>query len=521
MNKNTTYVTSSTQKPHFFFSCLLLFIVTAGVMSNAQAQTMAVLPAATVGRPYDFKLVAAGKNPYSWWLLNGALAPGLGLTNDGRLTGTPSAAGKFEFKLRVIDSSAPALLEEKWIQLEVKGIPLLVNAVTEAPIPPGADADAAVPIAVAVAAKPPFILPTSTADEETINLTENLPTPMVTPTFDADTATTNVTSLKQMIGSSIGTSTSNFEDGDYCVVHLIRWKPLSAENKSEPDREIWALFKSKKLNSTDVEWNEQKDPKNEEIFSTRIFGHKRVAVLLIHLDTPSAWDVRYKITITQKTPLPLQHALDLATAVFGGAGPGQKDKSKNIWGARMMLVKYGVSDIAVKVNAVTGNAGRPIEQSKEYANKYDNEGKYHWDVSIGLPVKSVRELKFKSEGNQVVAESKEKQSVYGFLNLYPSAVDLKSDDFFTKPHFVLGVPLASKPLQRPFVGLGTGLFKKPLKFNIFAGVVFIRERVPQTLAEGDTATTGQLEGDLRTRWVRKFMFGINLPVSQIKDAIKK
>jgi hypothetical protein len=139
MNKNSTHVTTSTRKLHFFFSCLLLFIVTAGVMSNAQAQTMSVLPAATVGRPYDLQLVAAGKGPYSWWLLNGALAPGLGLTNDSRLTGTPTAANTYRFKLRVTDSSAPALLEEKWMSLEVKGIPLLVNTVTEAPPIPNLD----------------------------------------------------------------------------------------------------------------------------------------------------------------------------------------------------------------------------------------------------------------------------------------------------------------------------------------------------------------------------------------------
>ena len=186
----------------------------------------------------------------------------------------------------------------------------------------------------------------------------------------------------------------------------------------------------------------------------------------------------------------------------------------------MLLVKYTASDLLVRVNTVTGNAGRPIEQSKEYAKKFDNEGRYHWDISVGLPVKSVKELSFKTEGNQVVAEAKERQSVYGFLNLYPWAVDLKSEGHYTRPHLVLGVPLASKPLQRPFLGVGTGVFKTPIKFNIFAGVVFQRERVPRTLAEGDIATTGQLEADLRTRWVRKFMFGINLPVGQIKDAIK-
>lgn len=83
-----------------------------------------------------------------------------------------------------------------------------------------------------------------------------------------------------------------------------------------------------------------------------------------------------------------------------------------------------------------------------------------------------------------------------------------------------GVPLATKPLHRPFAGIGTGIFKSPIKFNIFAGVVFLRERVPRTLSEGDAATPSQLESDLHPRWVRKFMFGINIPIRQIKDAIK-
>lgn len=84
-----------------------------------------------------------------------------------------------------------------------------------------------------------------------------------------------------------------------------------------------------------------------------------------------------------------------------------------------------------------------------------------------------------------------------------------------------------RPRRRPssgnlarFVGVGAGTFKMPIKFNVFGGVVFIRERVPRTLNEGDAATTSELEADLRPRWVRKFMFGIDLPVGQIKDAIK-
>ena len=74
--------------------------------------------------------------------------------------------------------------------------------------------------------------------------------------------------------------------------------------------------------------------------------------------------------------------------------------------------------------------------------------------------------------------------------------------------------------MRPFAGIGTGVYKSPIKFNIFAGIVFLRERVPRTLSEGDVATPSQLESDLHARWVRKFMFGINVPIRQIKDAIK-
>lgn len=496
---------------------IVLMLMVAGGVKNAQGQVkVSVLPEAMVGQPYEAQLVVNGTQPFNWSLLNGSLAPGLSLTNDGALRGTPITSGPYRFKLRVSDANG--ITEDKWMSVEVKGNePLLAPPGTETTfIPPAPDT---APAPLILAPKAPYVLPTSTSDEETITLTEMLPPPASAPAVWPDTAPNNVTALRAMIADSIGTSATNFANGDYLIVHFIRWKPLSAENKSEPDREIWALFEAKS-SGANVTWNPIDDPKNAEIFSTRIFGHKRVAVLLMHLDTPTNWDVKYKVSITRKTPIPFQHAQELAGAILGG-GPVQRAKVKNIWGARMMIVKYTASDIIVKVNAITGNAGRPIEQTKEFAKKFDNEGRYRWDITVGLPVQSVRELSFKSEGNQVVGQAKEKQSVYGFLNLYPWAVDLKSEGFYTRPHLVLGVPLASKPLHRPFVGLGTGVFKSPIKFNIFAGMVFLRQRVPRTLAEGDTATAADLDADLRTRWVRKFMFGINLPVSQIKDAIKK
>lgn len=508
---------------HAFFLGLILISGSARV---AMAQeTMIVLSNATEGAAYSDQITTAGAAPFSWSVLEGTLPPGLNLLANGQLSGIPQANSHsvrpYMFKVQVTDSSAAPVAMTQWLSVTV-GPP----AAPAVPPPPPLIGSGGRPTKPAPV---PFTLTSSTADEETIALARTFITQPPALSFEPDTDVNNIAALRQIIANTIGTKLkpsgnadpgpNEFEVGDYCAMHTIVWKPL-ADSKSEPDRTIWALFEAVKATETTVIWKPVISSTDKRVFEARIMGSKRVVVLLANLNTPANWDVKYTVTINQKIPVPLQHLLELAPNILGGAAAAP---TKDIWGARMMLIRYTASTMLVKLTGLStaGPGGRPIEQTKEQSKEYDNEGKYHWDVSVGLPVKSVSELRFKSEGNQVVAESKEKQSVYGFLNIYPSAVDLKSNNFFTKPHLVLGVPLASKPLQRPFVGLGTGIFKMPVKFNIFAGVVFLRERVPQTLAEGDIATTGQLEGDLRTRWVRKFMFGINLPVSQIKDAIKK
>ena len=510
-----------TARMRWLILCLLIpasMLALASRHADAQAEKMFALREATEGVAYTVPLAPplTGADTYNSSVVEGTLPPGLAITPAGKLEGIPTTprATPYQFRVRLDASSGGS--RTMLLSLEVRQfIPTgsrLIDAPTPTPIPPPPPPPTPIPT--------PFIT-TSTSDEESIALTETYPGPAPSPSFNTDID--NVPQILSIISSTIGTSTDDFLVGDYCAVHLIKWKPLK-ENKSEPDREIWALFKAEAGANGNVKWVEQPDPKNAALFATRIFGRKRVAVLLVHLNTPPEWDVKYKVSVNQKIPTPIQHVIDLAAAI-SPTGGGREDKAalpKDIWGARLMLTKYESSEIVVKLNAVTaGRDGRPVEQSKEHTNTFVNEGRYHWDVSVGLPVKSVRELQFKSDGNRVFAEAKEKHSVYGFLNLYPKAVDLKSDDFFTFPHIVLGVPLASKPLHHPFAGVGTGLHKMPIKFNIFAGIVFNRERVPRTLGEGSAATTGQLEADLRTRWVRKFMFGINLPVSQIKDAIKK
>jgi large repetitive protein len=65
------------------------------------------LPEANVGTPYSFVLIATGGSGGLTWILeSGTLPPGLLLSPQGLITGTPSAVGDYPFVLRVIDTGA-------------------------------------------------------------------------------------------------------------------------------------------------------------------------------------------------------------------------------------------------------------------------------------------------------------------------------------------------------------------------------------------------------------------------------
>ncbi len=64
-------------------------------------------PEATAGRYYGFAISArGGLQPYLYSLAAGALPPGMDLSADGYVSGTPTAAGHFDFTVLVADSAA-------------------------------------------------------------------------------------------------------------------------------------------------------------------------------------------------------------------------------------------------------------------------------------------------------------------------------------------------------------------------------------------------------------------------------
>ncbi len=67
----------------------------------------ASLPDASAEAAYTQSLSASGGTaPYNFTVTSGALPPGLSLSSDGSLSGTPTAAGAYAFAVRVADSSS-------------------------------------------------------------------------------------------------------------------------------------------------------------------------------------------------------------------------------------------------------------------------------------------------------------------------------------------------------------------------------------------------------------------------------
>src|SRR5271165_436266 len=66
------------------------------------------LPVGAIGDTYREGLAATGgQQPYTWTIDSGALPPGLSLTPDGVISGTPTTVGNYSFTLRVTDSQSP------------------------------------------------------------------------------------------------------------------------------------------------------------------------------------------------------------------------------------------------------------------------------------------------------------------------------------------------------------------------------------------------------------------------------
>jgi hypothetical protein len=157
---------------------------------------------------------------------------------------------------------------------------------------------------------------------------------------------------------------------------------------------------------------------------------------------------------------------------------------------------------------------------------FGDEGKYWWDVNLGITLPGIREAKFSfdSKANNVAKSVTRHTDIYAFGSLYPLAYWWRRGSY--APHFDVGIPLTGQPLHRPFFGAAERIpgSKKLLKTPgfFYAGVVRLIEGTPNTLHPGQATDAKTFAADFNPgHVVWKMMYGVEFSVGSLISKVGK
>jgi hypothetical protein len=258
-------------------------------------------------------------------------------------------------------------------------------------------------------------------------------------------------------------------------------------------------------------------PDDDFAKNNRLFGYRKFWFLYVHLNVPAdtTYTVNYTLHATHKTPAYLLHlGLAFGVALTPAAKPAAGTNS--FWDYHQFAGVPVPSDIDMSGEVQPSSAGAaPITIDKQ---TFDNEGRYHIDFSIGVPIVKLTELSYVSTSNTLAPAKVEREKLFGLFNYYFQPVDIKASGFSWLPHAVAGVGLGSRPLQNALFGVGWG----PTLANFYFGLLLNTQRLPENSACGDNVPAPLPGGTiLKNKTCPQFAFGLNISAGSILDTLKK
>ena len=242
---------------------------------------------------------------------------------------------------------------------------------------------------------------------------------------------------------------------------------------------------------------------------TRIFGVKSLAVIFVHVNATinadsdpetQFGDVAYRVIAKAKLPQNISDLLGLLQVAVGLFNATAQETRVSYIGFGLITTVPTPSDVTifgVESNAGTGPNRRGLQLVGQ-SRKYDNEGKYWWDISLGVPVNKLSLVTFSQDNQTFTPKTINKQSVYGMVNIFLHPVDLKHVEYI--PHPVVGLGLTGRPGENFMFGGAWGI----PQLQGFFGRAYAARTVPNNGGE--------------QHYKHDWTYGINLPIlSAIKQ----
>lgn len=289
-----------------------------------------------------------------------------------------------------------------------------------------------------------------------------------------------------------------------CVIHVVKWAVDApgggnGANHFTVSKSNWYVVNPK-----------SKEQGAASGFPTnrRLYGFGDVFVLVVQLNVPKDqidagnFKFAYSYRTVHRLPANVQNLKDLM-GVFGSSN------TQNLRGVRTSasppigyfaigtLSGNPPSDLFLTAAINTGSGATNLDKAEV---KFDNEGLYHWDISIGAPIVSYKQLQgVAADGGQSLQANVDKRNLLALGNFFFKPVDLSDAKFLAVPHLVGGISFASKPLHSAFAGLGWG----PAVANFYVGVMILTDNLPNH----------QLDRHY------KLGFGLNLPIRSMASKL--